>query len=382
VPDRDSDVPYFATFAAMGVTQLVLGPSLSTLRLNTHTGNAAIGVLFTASAVGYFAGIALSGQWIARRRVHSALAFGLLTMAVGLALVPFATTLGALILIETGIGFGTGWVEIPGNSAILWRHGGGAELNGLHASFSVGAVAAPIIIAGSLGITDGLHAGYIIAALLPVVAVLLLTTTRSPANPHAAVGRGVPRGSRGRTALGATYFFAYVGVEIGFAGWIYRYASLRGFDHGQIKYFLGASFLGAFAIGRLASVPLARRFDAASTLVADHAIAIAALLLLLVGRNTPAALWCGTILFGLGIASMFPSMMSLSDAIVPATGTITSIYLAGSAIGTMVIPGSMGALLDRFGAPALPVTALLGLVVTAGAALSFTPRRRAVPASS
>src|SRR4051794_21579527 len=87
---RNSDVPYFATFGAMGVTMLVLGPSIDTLQHNTGTSNATIGLLFTVSALGYLAGIALSGQWIAHRQVHSALRFGLLAMAVGLALVPFA----------------------------------------------------------------------------------------------------------------------------------------------------------------------------------------------------------------------------------------------------------------------------------------------------
>ena len=190
-----------------------------------------------------------------------------------------------------------------------------------------------------------------------------------------------------RTALGATFFFAYVGVELGFAGWIYRYATLRGLGHGQTEFFLGATFLVAFAIGRVISVPIARRFASGPVLAADHAVAVAALLLLLVGRSTPVALWLGTFVFGLGIASMFPSMMSISNALVPATGTVTSLYLAGSAIGTMAIPGSMGVLLDRFGAPALPVAALIGLGITATVALAFTSRkrsttRRALPAST
>jgi fucose permease len=381
VPGHERDFPYFATFTAMGVTQLVLGPSIMTLRHTTGTSNGTIGVLFTVSALGYLAGIALSGQWIARRPVHSALRFGLLAMAVGLFLVPFAGSLGALVGIEALIGFGTGWVEIPGNSAILWRHGGGSALNGLHAAFSIGAVAAPIIIERSLAWTNGLHAGYVVAAAVALVAVLLLSSARNPPNPHEAVGRGVPRGARLRTALGATYFFAYVGVELGFAGWIYRFGSLRGLDQATTSY-LGAAFLGAFAVGRILSVRIARVLDAVTILFVDHAVAVAALVLLLAGRRAPLALWTGTIVFGLGIASLFPSMMSVSEAVVPATGTVTSLYLAGSAIGTMAIPGSMGALLDHFGAPALPVTGLIGLGVTASVALAFTPRRRAVPASS
>ncbi len=379
---RSSNTPYFATFVAMGVTQLILGPSIATLSKRTGASQAEIGVLFPVGSVAYLAGIGLSGQWIARRAVHSALRFGLLAMAAGLVLIPFARTLGTLIAIEVVIGLGTGWVEIPGNSAILWRHGGGAELNGLHASFSVGGIAAPILVAASLAWTHHLHAAYVVAAAVPVIAVLLLVTTDSPANPHEAVGRGVPRGVRARTALGAVYFFAYVGVELAFAGWIYRYGTLRGLDHGQTASFLGAAFLAAFAVGRLASVRIARYLEPRPTLVIDHAVAAFALVLLLAGGNAPAAMWTGTILFGLGIASMFPSMMSVSDTLLPATGTVTSLYLAGSALGGMVIPGSMGALLDHFGAAALPTTALIGVAVTATVAAVFSSRRRALPVSS
>ncbi len=377
---------YFATFGAMGVATLVLGPSIATLRHTTGASNAEIGILFTVSSLGYLVGIALSGQWIARRDVHTALRFGLGLMAIALVLVPYARTLSALVAIELLLGFGTGWVEIPGNSAILWRHGGGSALNGLHASFAIGAVAAPLLIGRSLAWTHGLHAGYFGAAIVSLGAIAFLATESSPVNPHEAIGRGIPDGARVRTALGAVYFFAYVGVELAFAGWIYRYGTARGLARGQAATFLGAAFLGAFAVGRLLAVRIARRLRDTMMLAADHAVSALALALLLVGRNNAVALWGGTILFGLGIASMFPAMMSLSERLVPATGTVTSIYLAGSAIGAMAIPGSMGALLDRFGPAALPVVALVGIAVTALVAAAFAPSaiatRRAAPSSS
>ena len=387
--EHRGNAPYFATFAAMGVATLVLGPSIATLRHTTHTSNAEIGVLFTVSSLGYLVGSGLAGQWVAHRPVHSALRFGLVLTAIGLVLVPFGSTLAALVVIETFLGFGTGFVEIGGNQAMLWRHGneGGSDsaYNGLHASFAFGAVTAPLIIAASLAWTGGLHAGYVIAATIPLVGFLLLRHAKSPPNPHADLGRGVPRGTRARTALGATWFFAYVGVELAFAGWIYRYGTLRGLQHGVAASYLGAAFLGAFAVGRIVSVRIARHLGAAEMLVIDHVIAAAALVVLLVGRDAPVALWGGTILFGLGIASMYAAMMLHSKEHIPATGTVTSLYVAGSALGAMAIPGSMGALLDHFGPAALPVTALIGVGVTGTAATVFsvlTPRRRAVPVSS
>ena len=109
-------------------------------------------------------------------------------------------------------------------------------------------------------------------------------------------------------------------------------------------------------------------------LLIDHLIAAVACAILLIGHDNAVAVWVGTIIFGFGIASMFPSMLALSEQSIPSTGTVTSIYLVGSSVGTMVLPGTMGALIEHFGAVALPVECAIGVVITGGIVVAFRAR--------
>lgn len=373
-------VAYLGAFGAMGVVQLALGPSLDTLRDHTGATTATIGVLFTASSLGYLVGVLLAGQLVAHHDVHRVLRAGLLLVGVMALSVPWPSSLGMLVAVEAVLGFGMGLIEIGGNSVILWRFRGGAAMNALHAAFAIGATLAPIIVGRSLAWTDGVGAAWVAAAVITIAPFVLLVGRRGPDNPHVAVGRGVPRGSGFMVALGAVWFALYVGVEIGVAGWIYDYARDRGIGGTQTVTALGAVFLGSFAVGRIAGVPIARRVSAVGMLAGDHALAILAAAMLVVARDQAIAIWLAVSLLALGLASMFPSMLSVSDAALPATGTVTSIYMIGSGVGSMTLPVLIGVLLDRQGAAALPVVALIGMLFAAAVATVFVLRARGTAA--
>ena len=362
---------YLLAFVAMGVSTMLLGPSIDALRHSVHATPASIGILFTASSIGYLIGVALAGQLIVAHSGHAVLRFGLVVMATSVVALPFGRSLPTLFALQIAIGFGIGCIEIPCNSLVLWASGGGAALNALHASFALGAVCAPLLVGRSLAWTDGLKTGYVVAAAVALVPLVCLGRRPSPPNPHKAHGRGIPGGARLLTALGAIWFFAYVGVEVSFAGWIYKYAQAHHVANAQQSTFVGAGFLAAFAVGRVAGVPIARRWSAIQMLAIDHVLAALALGGLLVGGNNAVIIWSATIVFGLGVASMFAAMLSLSDHLVPATGTITSVYLVGSSFGAMLLPSTMGGLIERFGAIALPIECLIGLALTASAVIAF-----------
>lgn len=371
---------YLGAFGAMGVVQLALGPSLATLRAHTHATTATIGVLFTVGSAGYLAGVLLAGQVVARRDVHRVLQAGLVLVALGALLVPRPRALAVLAAVELLIGFGTGLIEIAANATVLWRRGSPAALNALHASFAVGATVVPIVVGRSIAWTDGIDAAWLVVALVAFLPAVALARRAGPPNPHLEVGRGVPRGTRALTALAAAWFGMYVGVEIGVAGWIYDYARHRGVHSTQTATLLGAVFLGAFAVGRIAGVPIARRMAPARLLAVDHVVALGAAVILLVGGDRRIAMFGGAALFALGLASMFPSMLSMSERFVPATGTVTSLYFVGAAAGTMVIPWLIGGLLETVGAKALPVVAITGVALAGVTALVFASRGAARPA--
>jgi hypothetical protein len=71
-------------------------------------------------------------------------------------------------------------------------------------------------------------------------------------------------------------------------------------------------------------------------------------------------------------------MLSVSETAVPATGTVTSLYLVGSGLGAMALPWAIGALLEAQGAVALPAVALAGVTAAAGTAIAFVLRARSL----
>ena len=379
VADTRSGAPaaYLGAFAVMGMAAMLLGPSIAGLHRATGLSEARLGLLFSASSFGYLTGLVAAGALIARANGHTVLASGILTMGAAVVAVPHCHGLAALCIAELVLGFGIGVIEIPCNSLILWTVGGGALLNALHACWALGAVLAPLLVGRSIAWTGGLSGAYVIVAACGFVPLLLLRNRVAPPNPHVEIGRGIPSEARGRVALVACFYFANIATEATFAGWIYRYGELRDISAATAIY-LGAAFLGAFAIGRMIGVVVARSVAPFPTLLADHAVSFAAVGVLLLAPNAPAAIWIGTVLFGLGMASMFANMLGMSEPLVPSTGTVTSLYLVGSSLGGIVVTGSMGALLDRYGAVALPVVAAIGTLATLAivVTLELSARRR------
>ncbi len=355
---------YLGAFVSLGCFSLLLGPSLDTFRSGAHVSTSKIGLLFTASATGYLLGALAAGRILETALAHRVMGSGLLLCAVALAVLSSVHTFTLLALFHVLLGVAGGAADTTGNSVVLWLHKGGPIMNALHLCFGVGAIAAPIVVAQSLRLTDTLRAGYLgIAVLVSLFGVIILRTP-SPANPHAESPRGVPRPLWGTLALGVCFFVAYVGVEVGFIGWIFDYAMARGFKRRNALW-LGTAFLVAFTAGRFASIWIARWAKPRAVLLVDAALCALGLVILLVGRDAAFALWAGTVLFGFGTASMFPTMLSLAEPVLPSTSTVTSGFLAGSAIGSMTIPALIGRILDTKGPTGMPIVVLLGVCVCA-----------------
>ena len=370
-PAQGATATYLGSFVGLGVATLLLGPSLETFRALTGTTKGTIGLLFTATAIGYLVGSLIVGRVIARRPAHWALAGGLLMVALSVVVIPFERSLLSLALAQALLGFGSAWIDVCGNSLVLWVHRGGPIMNALHLCFAVGATLAPVIVSRSLAWTDGLRAGYLVVAVGLVLSAAIVLRHPSPPNPHDELEARLTRQQRLLAGLGVLFFVAYVGVELGFSGWIFEYGVARGLSHNGAATWLGTAFLGSFMIGRLLSIPLARRVQPYRVLLVDLGVCIGALGLLLVGAEIRATMWVGTIIFGLGTASMFPTMLSLMEPHVPSTGAVTGAYLAGSAAGSMTVPWLIGRLLDSTGPSAMPEVVLAGTVITGAVVIAF-----------
>jgi FHS family Na+ dependent glucose MFS transporter 1 len=169
--------------------------------------------------------------------------------------------------------------------------------------------------------------------------------------------------SRRTVVIVSVFFFLYVGVEIGFAGWVHTYAEAIHLGGEGTAAALNATFWGAFLLGRLLAVGVATRVGSGRMLGVAGAVSMAAAAVLALSDGTAAPVWAGTVLFGLAIAPLYPTMLAYVGDHFPLTGSVTSWFVAGSAIGGLTLPWMIGQLFDRRGPGAMPVTVLVATVL-------------------
>jgi fucose permease len=357
---------YYAAFIALGLTTASLGPTLLGLSKQTGSELSQISFLFTARAFGYLVGSFVGGRLYDRLPGHRTMAGALLVVAGMLALVPTLPLLWLLTAVLLAIGFMEGVVDVGGNTLIVWVHRDRVApyMNGLHLFYAIGAFLSPLIVAQAILITGGIGWSYWMLALvlLPVVLVLFPQPSPEPLitrEEHASV-----RPNLWLLLLFVLFFMLIAGSENSFGGWIYTYAVKANLADETTAAYVNSAFWGAFMLSRLASIPLAARIRPRIILLADLVLALAGLILLLVFSSSPLVLWLGTALFGLGIASSFPTMLNFAGRHMTITGAITGWFFVGASLGGMIIPWLIGQRIEVAG-PA-SVVLIIGGALTLG----------------
>jgi MFS transporter, FHS family, Na+ dependent glucose transporter 1 len=364
---------FLSSFVGLGLVALMLGPSVNQFAVRSEVSKDTAGILFTVGAVGYLVGSLLCGRLLAQHEARQVGIVGLGVIVSSLLLCAVAPSLWLIGVGQVLLGLGAALVDVTGNSVILWVHQGGSMMAALHLCFSIGAIFSPLLIARSLDWTGEVRVAYLVAAAVLAALMLAVAASDSPVNPHASES-GVSGKLTGKQpallALGILFYMFYVGVEVGFGGWIVDYGVERGLARTGAATGLATVFFFAFAVGRAIGVPFARRATPLVMLATDVGLCTVGLLVMLT-TNAPVAMWMGTALFGVGTASMFPAMLSLAEPVLPSTGTVTSLFLAGSSIGSMTLPWLIGRLLTSRGADSMPIVVLIGTLICGLIVLTF-----------
>jgi FHS family Na+ dependent glucose MFS transporter 1 len=142
---------------------------------------------------------------------------------------------------------------------------------------------------------------------------------------------------------------------------------------------LNSAFWGALTAGRLLSIPLAMRFSARRILQGDLLVCLLSLGVLLLWPSSLAATWTGTLGLGVGMASIFPTTITLAEQRMTITGQVTSLFFVGSSLGGMVLPWLIGQVFEPFGPPSMVVLVLVDLLVALALYLMLIFRVHAAP---
>jgi len=349
----------------MGVTLSLLGPSVSYLEDRLDQSTSVIGVLFAVIAAANFIGAIAGGRAIASLGGHVTVHIGLVGFVVGTALLALGRDFATVAVGAAAIGASTGGVDAAVNTMVVWARPGrsGPSLNALHFMFGAGSLLAPLATDRAIAFSERLWPVIIVVSALAAVAMILVGRRPSPvAVPHDVDER--PAASDRLVLVVAFFFLLYVGAEVGFSGWIHTYAEEVGFD-GSLPAVATAVFWAAFALGRLIAIPVSSRVSPFRIVVVSAAMSIVGLVIMIVGRDWTGTVWIGSSLYGLAAAPQYPTMIALVDRHLSLSARATSWIVGAAAIGGLLVPLSIGPLIDSVGATSMPI------VVGAVSAIAF-----------
>jgi fucose permease len=355
-------------FVSLGLPDAVIGVAWPTVRETFSLPQAALGLLFVASGLGYFLSSFFSGQ------LAQALGIGTLltgtTALVAVAMLGFAAAPLWLLFIACAFfhGLGSGGID-AGLNGYAAHHLSARHMNWLHACYCVGAMLGPLLMTAVLTSGRPYSAGYaIVGALLLALSLMFLLTRQEWGQASALPNDAAPRATTAQALshptviLQIALFFVYTGLEIAISQWAFTVLTeSRGVRPGPAGIAVGA-YWASIGVGRVI-FGLAADWIGIDTLLRCCLLAAVAGAILFVLPLHIEGAFAGLTLAGLGLAPVFPCLMTRTPQRLGAALSTHAIgFQVGAAmIGAAVIPAVLGLVADQSRLEAVP----LGIVVVA-----------------
>ena len=361
----------YVAFIALGMPDGLLGVAWPSIRSGFELSLDAIGMLITASVIGYMTSSFFSGPLLARLGVGRLLAISCAFTGVALIGYTFVPTWWMMVLLGVISGLGAGAID-AGLNTYAAAHFSEGIMQWLHASWGIGVTLGPIIMTIGLTTLNTWHVGYrVVGAFQLALAACFMLTLPMWERNGAPAGSEEPRRltdyktplaetlRRPRVWLSILLFFLYVGAESSLGTWAYSLLTeSRGIDL-TVAGFLAGSYWATFTVGRVVAGLFAKR--AGVNLLVMGGLAGALLgALLLIWNPSQAANLLAVALIGFSIAPIFPALMSGTSQRVGARDAANTIgmQMTATGFGAAVISSSMGILADNISLEIVPICLL------------------------
>ena len=130
--------------------------------------------------------------------------------------------------------------------------------------------------------------------------------------------------------------------------------------------YLTSAFWGSLMLGRLVAVPVALRVKPRWILIIDLTGCLIAVSIIALRPKSLFAVWSGTIILGLSIASLFPATINFAERNISITGQMTSWFLVGGSAGSMFFPWLIGQFFEAFGPQVMIIILLIDFIAAFG----------------
>lgn len=340
------------TLLACGWSGLLIPSLIRSIEATFGQTDAGIGIVYLVYAIAYASGSFAGGALTERLGRRPVLGGAVLVTGLGAAGLGLAPTWAAFVLAALTVGAGAGCLDGGANGLVLdvYREGRGRAMNLLHMSYSVGALAAPLI-AGTLvggGVPwEGVAVvtGAVVSLLAVAYVIVPMPSGRRTSREAGTRLPGASGGGDGRSLMAGPLLLlgisiaAYVASEIGVSNWLVRFLEPAPLTTATLALSL---YWAGLTVGRLVSSVIADRFDhlrftITCTLAMAGLIAAAVLV-----PSLPLSI---AAFAAAGVASgpVFPMIVAIGGDRYPQRSAAVGGSLAGMAVlGSTIYPPAMG----------------------------------------
>lgn len=375
----------FFGFVLIGVASGAWGVLLPGLSAYYNVDKAVVGLLFFASAVGYFLSALGTGFLTAKLGQRWYLVTGTTTFMLCCLLLALKPPFALVLFIRLFQGMATGILEAGLNLFVAALPNNTALLNYLHAFYGVGALVGPLIASTILAFSWGWNTAILIwtfLALPLLIGLLALFRHQSSGAAHEGQTGESENGLLAALKIPVVWFATlfllfYVGVEVSLGSWGYTFLLENRHESDLLAggivsgYWLGLT-LGRFILNHIAGRLRLGLSGLMYTCMGGIVLGIL-MIWLIPGVVASAVAFCLT---GLSLGPIYPSTIALVPDIVPSRMVSSAIgFLVGlSILGVALFPWIAGTLAQYTGIwSLLPYSVGLTVIMLA---LWWTIRRR------
>ncbi|WP_214404429.1 MFS transporter [Pseudonocardia lacus] len=318
---RRARIAVVVAFLGNGLAFATLIARTPAIRDTLDLSSGQLGLLLLCLSGGAVSGLPLSGPLVSRSGPARGVLLGMFAVTLGMALVAtglFTVTIApvAIGLAFCGLGSGVWDVSMNVEGADVERRLDRSLMPRLHAAFSIGTVAGAAV--GAAAAAAGLPLHFQLLLVVVALPIAAFPTTRAFLGRAGTAATDEETGER-RSALAAwreprTLLIGLLVLGFAFTegsanDWI-AIAFVDGYGAGET---VGAVafgfFVTAMTIGRMFGGSMLERYGRVAVLRVTALLAVAGLLLVLLGGSTPVGL-VGALLWGVGASLGFPVGMS------------------------------------------------------------------------
>ncbi len=350
----------FFGFVLIGVASGAWGVLLPSLSAYYNVDKSVVGLLFFASAVGYFLSALSTGFLTAKLGQRWYLVTGTATFMLCCALLALKPPFALVLFIRLFQGMATGILEAGLNLFVAALPNNTALLNYLHAFYGVGALVGPLIASTILAFSWGWNTAILtwtFLALPLLIGLLALFRHQSSGAAHEGQTGEGENGLLAALKIPVVWFTTlfllfYVGVEVSLGSWGYTFLLENRHESDLLAggivsgYWLGLT-LGRFILNHIAGRLRLGLSGLMYTCMGGIVLGIL-MIWLIPGVVASAVAFCLT---GLSLGPIYPSTVALVPDIVPSRMVSSAIgFLVGlSILGVALFPWIAGTLAQYTG---------------------------------